>query len=489
MAAKVLRHPAATARGFNASAPHAALAGWVTASPTADAEIRNGLRIARARSRNSAQNDDHMAHFLRQVETNMIGRSGITVQAQPLRPRGQVDDNLAPRIEDAWAEQCERGNWSICGQFSRNQMDRLSTRLTAQDGEVLLRIHEGTPESPTGFAVEMIDAEALDLEYNAQLANGNSIRMGVEMTRYRRPVAYHLFEEPPAPMSGSYRAGQTRRIRVPAEDIIHLYLPQWAWQTRGLPWGITAIRRMAMLEGFEDAAITASRQAASKAAQYRYDEWADPTHLPAGVKQDGQLTQDIAAGQVDLPPYGMHLEAIDWQWPNIEHGEFVKEALRGIASGLGISYNTLANDLEGVNYTSLRYGTQIERDLWMTLQDWYVEWVTKPLYRRWLAYAVRSGRLTFANGNALDLSRLRDLQYALYQPRRWAAIDPVKDEQSALMAVLLRRRSISSLIRQDGNDPDEVWTELRKDLQRLQADGMPPADQWPTPASEPETNE
>ena len=483
MAAKVLRHPATVARGFNAAAPHAALAGWTTGSTTNDAEIRNGLRTARARSRNSAQNDDHMRHFLRLVESNVIGRAGVTVQATPRRANGSVDAGLATRIEDLWAEQSERGHWSICGMHSRNGLDRLLTRLAAQDGEVLYRIHEGTPESPTGFAIELIDAEALDLEYNEVLANGNVVRMGVEMTRRRRPVAYHLFQEPPQPYA-SYKAGQTRRVRVPAEDIGHLYLPEWAWQTRGMPWGVTAIRRMAMLEGYEDAAITAARQAASKAAQYRYDEWADPQSLPAAVREDGLLRQDIAAGQVDLPPYGMHLEPLDWAWPNTEHGEFVKEALRGIASGLGVNYNTLANDLEGVNYTSLRHGTQIERDLWMLLQDWYIDWAVRPIYRRWLAYIVRSGRLARGNGAALDLSRLRDVQHARFQPRRWAAVDPVKDEQAAMMAVLLRRRSISSLIRQDGNDPDEVWTELAADLARLQADNMPPADKWPMPAED-----
>lgn len=481
--AKVLQHPATTERAFNAAAPHPALVGWVTGSNPSDADIRAGLRTARARSRNSAQNDDHMRLFLRLVESNLIGRTGVSVQAQPRRASGAIDESLAARIEDAWAEQCERGAWTLCGQHSRHGADRLLARLSAQDGESLYRIHEGTSASPTGFGIELIDAEALDLDYSERLSNGNVVRMGVEMTRRRRPVRYHLLEEPQEPYSSSYRAGSSRRVAVSADDIVHLYLPEWAWQSRGMPWGITAIRRMAMLEGYEDAAITAARMAASKAAQYRWEEWANPDQVPPGYKDaDGQPKQEITGGEIDLPPHGLYLSGIDWQWPNTDHGDFAKEALRGIASGLGVGYNTLANDLEGVNYTSLRYGSAVERDLWMMLQDWYIEWSVKPIYRRWLAFMVRSGRLRRANGAALDLSRIRDLHHATFQPRRWPAVDPLKDEQSALMAVLLRRRSISSLIRQDGSDPDEVWAELARDLEKLNQAGMPPADQWPQPA-------
>ena len=41
---------------------------------------------------------------------------------------------------------------------------------------------------------------------------------------------------------------------------------------------------------------------------------------------------------------------------------FVKANLRGVASGMGISYNNLADDLESVNYSSLRQAALDERD-------------------------------------------------------------------------------------------------------------------------------
>ncbi|MBU3736561.1 MAG: phage portal protein, partial [Methylobacterium sp.] len=434
------------------------------------------LRALVARSREAAQNDDHMAYFLGLVEANLIGNQGISVQPKPRRPGGKVDSTLAKRLDDEFWSQSKRGVWDVTGQLSRVSFDQLGVRTVAQDGEILIRIWEGDPESPTGFAVELIDAQALDIDYNAQLTNGNIIRMGVEMTPRRRPVAYHLFKESPNPYNG-YATGysQTERVRVPASEILHVYLPYWVWGSRGVPWARTALRRLKMLGGYEEAAITAARMAAAKSAKYVANpDVADPMSLPNGERRpDGTFAQEVEPGQIEQVPFGYDLQPLDWQWPNTDHGDFVKAALRGIACGLGVSYNALANDLEGVNYSSLRQGALAERDLWMRLQNWWIEWVSEPIYRRWCAYAIRSGRVTRQNGMSLPLDQLDVLAEASYQGRRWPWVDPLKDLQANELALKLRTKSVSAIIRESGSEPDDVWEELAQDQARLAALGIP----------------
>lgn len=467
--AKILHHPAALSRAFESAGLHPALSRWIAAAFPPDNDIRGALRQLRARSREAAQNDDHMRMFLRMIETNIVGRTGIQVQAKPRLANGRIDASAAEAIEAAWAEQCERGAWDITGQHSRNGADRLGIRTAAQDGELLIRIHEGDPEVPTGFAVELIDPEALDIDYSTELANGNVVRMGVELTRRRRPVAYWVFAEG-LPQS-DYRNAE--RLRIPAADLLHVYLPEWVWASRGVPWAATALKRIKMLGGYEEAAITAARAAAVKSAVYTHQEWANPETLPAGaVAQDGTIVQDLSPGGIEVAPYGMDLKPIDWQWPNTDHGDFCKDALRGIAGGLGVSYNALANDLEGVNFSSLRQGALTERELWMQLQEWWIDWVTRPLYRRWLAYALRSGRVGRRNGSAYTMDRFAALANATYQGRRWPWVDPVKDIQAARKAVALGTRSVSDIIRESGRDPEEVWEELSSDLKTLAAMGL-----------------
>lgn len=486
--AKILNHPAAKGpgtqvnlrRAFESAGVHPALSSWVSAAIPPDIDIRNGLASLRARSRDLAQNDDHMAYFLRLVETNVIGNQGIVVQSRPKLVSGGYDKRTAAMIETAWTEQCQRGVWDCTGQLSRDLFDRLALRSVAMDGEVLIRIDDLDATSPTGFSVELIDANALDMDYNAELPNGNIVRMGIEMTKRRRPVAYHLLSESANPYSG-YQTGQQRE-RVPARNIIHAYLPEWVWGSRGVPWAHASIKRLKMLGGYEEAAITAARMAAVKTAAYvTTSDYIAPTTPTGEVIAEGQINQDIEPGALEMVPHGWDLKPLDWSWPNTDHGVFVKAALRGIASGLGVAYNTLANDLEGVNYSSLRQGALIERDLWMGLQAWWIDWVTRPLYRRWLEYAIRTGRVSRTNGQPLPIERLEALSHATIQGRRWPWVDPVKDMDANKLAIELRTKSLSEIIRESGRDPEEVWQELADDMSTLEALNLTLASATPAP--------
>jgi lambda family phage portal protein len=227
---------------------------------------------------------------------------------------------------------------------------------------------------------------------------------------------------------------------------------------------------MKMLGGYEDAAITAARSAAVKSAAYVATPDFNPDVSPAGAET---FEQNLNPGAIEVVPPGWDLKPLDWGWPNTEHGDFVQGALRGIASGLGISYNALANDLTSVNFSSLRQGALTERDLWMMLQAWYIDWVSRPIYRRWLSFAVLTGRITRNNGAPIPIERLTAIQNATYQARRWPWVDPLKDIQSNRESVELRSKSISQVIRETGADPEEVWSELAEDMQALEKMGIP----------------
>lgn len=466
--AKVLQHPATLRRAFDAAKIHPALTAWISSAVPADNDIRAALRQIRARSREAAQNDDHMRMFLRLVEANVIGRQGVVIQPKPKRIGGGQDKTATAIIEDEWERQCERGNWDVTGQNSRNGFSRLGVRTVAQDGEVLVRFHAFTKHSSTGFAVELIDSESLDFDYNDILPSGNFVRMGVEMTPFRRPVAYWVFAESP-PHSG-YR--QAQRTRIPADEIEHVFLPEWIWGTRGIPWGVTALRRLKMLGGYEEGAVTAARGASIKSAVYtqREDSTGDG---PNGIEDgNGNFVQELTPGGIEIVPPGWDLKTLDWGWPNTDHGDFIKETLRGISCGFGVAYNSFANDLEHVNFSSLRQGALTERDLWMIIQDWWIEWVEKVVYRRWLSFAIRSGVVSRRNGDPYDIDRLPQLAHASYQARRWPWVDPQKDTKSAKEEIALGARSISDVIRERGRDPEEVWTELGSDLARLRKLGL-----------------
>ena len=88
-----------------------------------------------------------------------------------------------------------------------------------------------------------------------------ALKMGVEVDKYDRPVAYHLYKD--HPYDRVYLA-QAQHIRVPADEIIHAYLPQRAEQTRGVSLVATAMANVKMLNGYLEAEIVAARVGASK---------------------------------------------------------------------------------------------------------------------------------------------------------------------------------------------------------------------------------
>jgi hypothetical protein len=59
--------------------------------------------------------------------------------------------------------------------------------------------------------------------------------------------------------------------------------------------------------------------------------------------------------------------------PTAQSSRFLKQMLRKIASGFSVFYNVLANDAEGVTYSTMRSFALIERDDWRSIQQDFID--------------------------------------------------------------------------------------------------------------------
>lgn len=446
-------------RQWQAAETSKLLENWATAGRPTDIDIRYGLRALRARARLDAQNVDHVRGFLAMVVTNVVGRNGVILQSRAKLANGKPDKRTQSIVEDAWAAWGKRGVCDVTGQQSWAMLQRAAARAAARDGEAIFRVAYGF-DNPYGFALQEIDAECLDINLNQpRERNRPEIRMGVEFDAWRRPVAYYLSEEPGISGGGYYR--QTDHERVPADEIIHLFLPEWCWQSRGVPWAAASLSRLHVLASYEDAEVAAASISARKLGFYK-------RHPEAPLESELPETQDLGVGEFEvLPPY-YEFQGWDPQHPSTAYGDFVKSCLRSVATGLGVSYNMLANDLEGVNYSSLRQGALTERDMWMTVQDWFVDAFCDVVFGKWLdQQLVVTGTLA-----SIPEKRMGEARRVSWQPRRWPWVDPLKDMQANREAVALRTRSISDIIRESGRDPQDVWDELASDVETLRGLGL-----------------
>jgi lambda family phage portal protein len=432
---------------------------FVTQRTSANAELRRGLRTLRARSRELSRNDDHMKKFLSLMVSNVIGPYGVRLQAQVLNSTGgEADVKLATAVETAFKSWAHKENASASGKLSWVDAQRLYARTLARDGEVLVQLIEA--ENPYGFALKFIDVDFLDETFNQLLPDGNRILMSVEVNPYGRPVAYWL-----TPPSYDYlypeHAGARQRRRVPAEQFIHDFLIfDDEEQTRGVPWAHTAILRLHMLGQYEEAEIIASRVAACKGV-YLIPPDDDED---AGITQEefrAQHTESLEPGTSEELPAGYDVKVVDPNHPNANVAGFQKAILRGIASGLDVDYVSLANDLEGVNYSSIRAGLLETRDVYRGIQAHAIEHFCRIVYLRWLNKAVFMGAV--AGVEPRDVARLREPKW---QPRGWAWVDPLKDVQATVMAINNGLDSHVDALAEQGEDFRHVMANLKaaKDL-------------------------
>lgn len=445
---------------------------WVAIPMPPDQYITMRQPALVARSREQWSNNDYVRGYVRRCRQNIVGAHGIKLQAKATLANGKADKNANDAIESAWKEWGKRGNCDVTGTMSWRGLQALAIEHAARDGEFIFRKVRGADAGPFGFALQLIDPQRLQVRYeDYKFGNsGNFIRNGIEFNRYGKPVAYHFASTDEFDSYFYYSISGKGFVRVPADDVIHGFVQEMASQRRGIPWTATGLFRMHHLQGFEDAAVQNARASASKMGFIQYRE---------GFGPEAEEGEDVA-GSINAEPLSFHelpegAEISKWdpQYPSGEFAVFQKAMLRGASTGWGVAYNSLANDLEGVNFSSIRDGKVDERDNWKELQEWLIEALCIPVFEDWLKIALLSEKITNKYGKPLPASKIANYKQAHHQGRRWAWIDPKSDATAKTTEIRAGLASPSQVIRETGRDPATVYQEIADDIDMLKAAGVP----------------
>ena len=446
---------------------------WNVAPVTADTYIHQSLRTLRARSRERAVNDDYAKRFLNMVKRNVVGSQGMQLQAQPLDSNGSVDTAAAQALEAAWGDWHRPANCSFNGTLSFLDIQSLAVSTVAKDGETLIREWKGGNAGPYAYSLQMLDAERLPIHYNETLPGNRVVRFGIEYSPEQQILAYHIVMPdvkltPEMMSNGYYTAGGRNFQRVPADQIIHLYLHEIVEQKRGLPWMTTPMERMKILSQYEQSALVAAQEGANKVG-FIIGGGQDP--FATELDEDGQPISESASGEWHGLPADASVQTYDPTYPNNEFDAFTKRILRGIASGLDVSYNMLANDGEGINWATIRHFAIDERDAWKALQSWLALHLMDRVYRNWLRMALTANMIQI-NGRPLPVTSEAKYQRVRWQGKRWQWVDPQKESTANATDVELRTKSRSQIIRDMGNDPDDTFREIQREEEQLAAMGL-----------------
>lgn len=457
--------PAAAKRSYAAAQVNRLTQGWSTVSASANSDIHRSLDAVRARSRQLARDDEYVKHWLSMVATNVVGPNGFRFQARVYDQPNKPDTLANNALEEAWLKFCRKGVCEVTGKLSMDMLERLAILAAARDGEALIQIVRGKDAgNPFGIAFQLLDVDRLATSLNQPAEEGrNAIRMGVELNRYGRPVAYHLKSAHPGDLYQTSGIMGAHTQRIPAEDIIHEFVADRPEQVRGMPWAHASMLRLNNLGGYEEAAVIAARVGASKMGFFTTPD-GDGSVVGTGTEdgtEQGEFVMDADPGVFQTLPDGVDFKPFNPDYPTAMYADFVKANLRGVASGLGVAYHALANDLEGVSFSSIRSGTLTERDMWMMIQEWFAQSLLDRMHSEFLRSALAFGQVIMPNGSSLPLSKLDKFMAHTWQGRRWEWVDPRADIEADIAAINAGLKSPQSVAAKLGLDYEDLLIEIK----------------------------
>lgn len=441
-------------RSYYAANTGRLFADYVDSQRSADSELHPVISRMRARSRDLARNNEYARRYLNLLKTNVVGQHGFKLQVKALDPRGVLDTDGNSAIESAFKAWGKRGNCTADGKMSWVDVQKMVMEGLARDGEVFIIKHRSNSFHDT-FALEFIEPDQVDEEKNERLDNGREIRMGVELDKFRRPIAYHLLTSHPGDYDFASMVKSPKHKRVPAEKVIHIFMPLRAGQTRGEPWMSPAMASIKQLDGWREASIVAARMGASKMGFFT---------SPAGDgfvadEMDGNVPMiDAQPGTFHQLPTGVNFETFDPQYPTSEFDSFHKSVLKGVASALGVSYTSLANDLEATSYSSIRQGALEERDFYRNVQQVMIDHFVRPVYEAWLSAAMEVESV-FMPMSTFD----KFGQASEFRGRAWNWVDPMKEMNAAILGMKNGVLSLQDVASQYGKDTEELLAEIQRD--------------------------
>ena len=408
------------------------------------------LERIRARSRHAVRNNCHAKHALWVLVSNVVGY-GI----KPLTPY----KDLGELFED-WAE--ETG-------FYRKQALACGTWL--QSGEAIARFRsrlDGDMDS-VPLDVQVMEPDHLPLHNNAVAENGNLVFASIEEDLIGRIVAYHLYRDHPT----DYVTGRSQTwttSRVPAKEVMHVYLQERPGQRRGVPVFATALNTLDALGVYDDAELERKKGAAMFGGFYR-----KPLDAEGGIPEafgdlddEGLVLQPLQPNTWLELPVGYDVEMATPPSGDANYSPFRREQLAAVAVSLHMCYEHLTWNFEKLGDRQYRAAMlEFVRLVEMWQYHVLIDLFCAPIWKRFVETAILTGRWVPPEG-----ARPRDYLRAQWTPPARGYVHPVQDIQAYSAAIRAGITSRKRVAGQLGEDVRQIDMENAQDQEAAEQLGL-----------------
>jgi len=100
------------------------------------------------------------------------------------------------------------------------------------------------------------------------------------------------------------------------------------------------------------------------------------------------------------------------------------------------------------------------------MQRWFIDTVITPVFEGWLETNLLNGTIN------LPAAKMSKFLKPDWKPRRWAWVDPLKDQQASILAVENHLKSKRQVVSEMGSDYESVLREIKQDEELAEDVGL-----------------
>lgn len=414
---------------------HWAMADGLSADAAASPGVR---RILRNRTRYEVANNSYARGIVSTLANDCVG-SGPRLQLTGLSR------------EDARAGERAFASWMKSADIAEKLRTMRAAR--AQDGEAFGVLTTNMQLSDrVKLDLRLIEAEQCASDMGLSPVPGAVD--GIVYDAWGNPDIYEILREHPG--GNSFAARPT--VPVPADRVVHYFVPERPGQRRGIPELTAALPLFAQLRRWTLATLAAAETAADLAAIMRTTGAVDAEDAKAASEFE---RIEFERRAILTLPAGWDVTQMKAEHPTSTYAEVKREILNEIARCLSMPFNVAAGNSSGYNYSSGRldwqiYGRAIEVDRsrmeMQVLEDLLSAWRREAiLVEDYLPQALRLNSTNWSH---------------VWHWDGFAHIDPESESKAQELNLKNRTVTLAELYARKGQDWEEQLEEAAKIEQR-----------------------
>ena len=417
---------------------------------------KNERDLIKARARYLERNSDIAGAAIGGIVRNVVG-TGIKPQART------GNEKLNNQLELLWKEWIKHTSCDITMQQTFYELQSMLLKRKIVDGEILIRLVIDK-KAKIPFKLQVIKSDLLDTYMMNAPKTNNIIRSGIELDDYLRPLAYWIQKKSP----DGYVTYESERI--PANQIIHLWLKNNPDQIRGVSDLAPVIKRLKDMQDFLDAETVAAKIAACFSVFIIKNS---PGQLP-GVQQnnkkdkEGKLLSSIRPGMVSHLRPGEDIKTANPSRSITTAKDFINVQQRLAGAGMGLSYELMSRDFNGATFSSARQGHLEDRRTFEPMQQYLISHFCQPIWDQFVDMCVLGGLVSIR-----DYAQNREVYtYAEWVTPGWSWIDPEKEVKADLLALKNSGKTLAQWCAERGYDWKEQLSQMAKEKEYAESIGL-----------------